>query len=456
MAIGGMSESTQPLPADARQAQARAGGASAPTWLAGAALFVVVLSLQPFQAPPDITVTMAESSSSLVNQIGYLLLALVYLGVMLLYVPGEVRRQLVSPAWLAIFALAGISTLQSFDPSAAMRALVFTAVAMVPLAAALVLPRSEADFAEAATNATLAIVLLVYAVLLLKPELAVHSAEGVEGVHAGNWRGHVAHKNTAAALFSVLLMIGIYGWRRGLHRRGLLIVALSAFFILKTGSKTTLGFMPLSVGLVLLGRASRPGATVFLHAILTVAIAILTFGSAFSDGLQDLVEKTLGDATYTGRDEIWRFGLARIREHPWFGYGHVSFWQTPVVLAREENFEAKWDVRGIGSGHNAFLDAALMYGVPAGALISWLLLANPLRYYLAAARRPEKRDLADLFAMIAIFMTYNGMLESFFLNRADPLWLLCALPALALPLLARNPLRRSRLPDRAGASQMHG
>ena len=29
--------------------------------------------------------------------------------------------------------------------------------------------------------------------------------------------------------------------------------------------------------------------------------------------------------------------------------------------------------------------------------------------------------------MVIIFMTYNGMMESFILNRADPQWMLLAL-----------------------------
>ena len=82
-----------------------------------------------------------------------------------------------------------------------------------------------------------------------------------------------------------------------------------------------------------------------------------------------------------------------------------------------------------------------MFGIPGGLVILWLLLVRPLRNYLAAARHPANRRLADLFAMIVIFMTYVGMLESFLLNRSDPLWILFALAVMGLELLRRLRVR---------------
>ena len=62
---------------------------------------------------------------------------------------------------------------------------------------------------------------------------------------------------------------------------------------------------------------------------------------------------------------------------------------------------------------------------------------------LRAQRDPARQKLADLFVMIVIFMTYVGMLESFFLNRADPLWLLFALAVLGLELASRLRTKRA-------------
>jgi O-antigen ligase len=410
--------------------------------LCGLGLFVMILTFQPFAGAPEA----AEgeiNSGNIVNQIGYVSLALVYCVAMALLAERAVLSRLATSAWVLVFAVAALSLPRSLDPEASTRALLLAGFALVVVVGVLVLPRSEQDFAMAAANATLAILLIVYAALLLAPQLAIHDASGVEGGHAGDWRGHLSHKNYAAPVFSMLSMVGIYCWRMGLKLRGAAIALLGLVFVIHAGSKTTLGFLPVAVGLVLLGRAlGRPRLTVAIHALLVGLIVALTVGTVLSPALLGWSKALISDPTFTGRDEIWRFAIAHIGEKPWLGHGYVSFWQTPVVTRLEENFEASWDVRGIGSGHNSYLDAMLMFGVPGAVLMIWCLMVRPLANYVAADRDPDRRKLADLFAMIVIFMTYVGMLESFFLNRADPLWVLFAMAVLGLEFASRMKTRR--------------
>lgn len=415
-----------------------AGQSAVAAVLSGFGLFVLVMTLQPFQGPPAVAETGEASSGNIVNQIGYLTLGIVYFAAILQLTARPVLSRLRSASWFLIFAVAAFSTMQALDQQASLRALLLAAITMVIVAGVLVLPATERQFANAAANAVLAIMLIVYAVLLLAPGLAVHSAEGVEGVHAGDWRGHLSHKNYAAPVFSMLTMVGIYCWRMGFRLRGFVIAALGVVFVLNSGSKTTVGFLPIAIGLVFLVRLTgRPGLVLAIHAGLVAVIGALTVGTVLSPALLSLTRDLISDPTFTGRDEIWRFATRHIAERPWFGYGYVSFWQTPVVTMLEENAEASWDVRGIGSGHNSYLDAMLMFGIPGGALIIYLLMINPLRQYLIAYRTPASRNLADLFASIVIFMTYIGMLESFVLNRSDPLWILFAMAVLGLEFLSR-------------------
>ncbi|WP_449256438.1 O-antigen ligase family protein [Bosea sp. (in: a-proteobacteria)] len=412
--------------------------------LSGFGLFILFLTLQPFAPPPDPAQLSAPNSGNLVNQIGYLVLGGAYLAAILRLTPRPVLARLGLGIWLVVFAVAFLSSFQALDQAAALRGLVLGAVAMIVVAGVLVLPETEADFATAAVNACIAVLLLVYGVLIFAHHLAVHSAEGAEGVHVGEWRGHLSHKNFAAPVFSMMAMIGIYGWRSGLKWRGALIMLLCVIFVFNSGSKTTLGVLPVAVGIVLLGRVTgRPGLAVTLHVLLVATLACLTVGTVMSPQLHRIGAALIPDPTYTGRDEIWRFALSRIAERPWAGYGYASFWQTPIVTGLEENYEASWDVRGIGSGHNTYLDAVLMFGIPGAAVTLWLLTIRPLRNYIAAARRPANRRLADLCAMIVVFMTYVGMLETFLLNRSDPLWTLYALAVMGLELLRRMQVKAS-------------
>ena len=404
--------------------------------LAGCGLLILMLSLQPFAGVPEQTAP-GESTGNIVNQVGWFGLGLVFLVAMLGLTQRDVLARLGFGRWAVIFGIAALSIAQSLDPTASLRGLLLTAIVMIVVAGVLVLPRDERSFAVAAVNACL-VLLLVYAMLVLAPHLVIHSSEGAEGVHAGDWRGHLSHKNFAAPVFSIVAMIGIYGWRSGLRWRGALVAALGVLFVLNSGSKTTMGFLPLAIGVVTLARITgRPGLAVLVHLVLVALIAALTVGSVMSPTLNAMLKAVISDPTFTGRDEIWKFALQRISERPWFGYGYASFWQTPAVTGFEENYEASWDIRGIGSGHNSYLDAALTLGVPGAVLTTWLLMGRPLIDYMRSRQIPENRNLADLFAMILILMTYVGMLETFPLNRADPLWVLFAMAVMGLGLAAR-------------------
>ncbi len=421
----------------ARGEAVNAAGGITGAQLAGVGLFVLILSLQPFAGVPD-AVGPDGSTSNIVNQIGYLVLGLVFGTAMLRMVARPVLAELCLGSWAVVFGVAAISTFQALNMAGSMRGLMLTAVAMIIVFGVLVLPRDEQGFATGAVNASLGVLALVYGALIFAPHLAVHSAEGTEGVHAGDWLGHLSHKNVAAPVFSIVAMFGIYGWRCGLKWRGAIVVALCLVFLVNSGSKTTMGFLPLAVGIVALARwTGRPGLCVLLHIGLVAVVAALTVGAVISPGLHAASAALISDPTFTGRDEIWKFSLEHIAERPWGGYGFVGFWSTPAASGNEQNLEASWDVRGLGSGHQSYLDAALMFGIPGAVIMVYLLMVRPLMSYVASWRLQTNGKLADLFAMILIVMTYVGMLESFILNRADPLWVLFALAVAGLHLAGR-------------------
>nr|WP_223215775.1 O-antigen ligase family protein [Rhizobium herbae] len=237
-------------------------------------------------------------------------------------------------------------------------------------------------------------------------------------------------------------MFGIYCLRAGATVRGLLIALLAANFVLHTGSKTTIGFLPLAIMLVLGGRAvGKPGLMVFTHFIFATLIFCLTLGTIYSNLFLSITTVLLEDPTFTGRDDIWKFASTSIPDHLWVGHGYASFWQSPIIRGLEANFEANWDVRGIVSGHNSYLDAVLTFGQPGGLLMILLLFVKPFYDYMRATGRPASRHFADFCIMVIIFMTYNGMMESFLLNRADPMWLMTALAVFGLGIAARMGVR---------------
>jgi O-antigen ligase len=405
--------------------------------LTGAALLVMLLTLQPFSMPAE--PAEPAGGGNLVNQVGYLLLAVVYGAAAARLAQPPLLRALLSPVWLVALAVMLLSLTSTQDPGAGLRGILLTVLALIPVAGVLVLPPSERDFAKALSWAAMLVLGLCYGAVLLAPDLAIHSAAGVESWHAGLWKAHLSHKNFAAPLFSVLLLVGVYCWWSGMRLRGAAIAVLAGVVVWNTGSKTTLGFLPFAIGLVMFGRIT--GArwlTVSAHAVLFAVMAALTLGTVLSPGLREFVAGLTDDVTFTGRDEIWRFALSRMEGMPFFGYGFGGFWLSPMLTTTEVNPEAAWDVRAIVSGHNNYIDFILNHGFAGGLILIYILLVRPLFNYVAAARAPANRNLADLFAMIIIFISYVALLETLLLNRGEPVWLVTAMAVIGLHLAAKG------------------
>ncbi|OYR12220.1 O-antigen ligase family protein [Brucella thiophenivorans] len=400
--------------------------------ISGIGFFIIVFTLTPFQGD----FVSEGRNSSIINAFGYSILGVIYLCALLTLVDRHVLFRSFPASWLLVFVIAFWSCFNAQEPEASMRSLVLTLCSMIVVAGILLLPRSEREFVIAGSNAILCLMVINYAALIIIPHLATHTQVGLEGGHAGSWRGHISHKNFAAPVFSMLAIFGIYCWRVGVKIRGAAIFILAVIFVLNTNSKTTAGFFPLAVTIVFLSRLfGSPLLTVIVHLIFTTAIFCLTIGTVFSSTLNNFTTSILGDPTFTGRNSIWLFGLEYLPERFWSGYGYYGFWQSPLVIEAERNFEAAWDVRGIVSGHNTYLDALLMFGAPCGILVIAVLVFKPLADYMRAYRRSENRALADFFLMIVVFMTYDGMLETFLLNRSDAMWLLFALGSYGMTTL---------------------
>lgn len=410
-------------------------------FLSGFGLFVILLTLQPFPIL-DTESDISLDTANIINQVGYLGLGGLYLGAMLALCDRQVLKTLLSPSWAIIFAIAFLSCLQSWNPASATRGLMLSLVVLILVAAVLVLPRSERDFVNAGANAVLLLLVIDYIALVVAPSRSIHLNVGLEATHAGYWKGHLMHKNISAPVFSVLSMFGIYAYRVGLRWRGAAIAALAVIFVLNTGSKTTIGFLPVAVLLVAIGSATRrPSLMILCHVLFTLIIFSLTIGTTWFESFDRFTQEILPDPTFTGRSDIWRFASASIPQHFWVGHGYASFWLSPVIQGLEKDFEANWDVRGIVSGHNSYLDAVLTFGVPGGLTIITLLFVKPFADYLRALKQEVNRPFADFCIMVIVFMTYNGMMESFILNRAEPMWLQTALAVTGLMMMAKLPLR---------------
>ena len=244
----------------------------------------------------------------------------------------------------------------------------------------------------------------------------------------------------------VIAIFGIYLMRTGHRLGGFIIFLAGALFVLKTGSKTTSGFFPLSIMIVLLASVfGRSGAAVMAFLMVMIAVATLTLGSLYSPGIEHMIGNLLGDETYTGRTTLWEFSLSKIPEKPWLGFGLYNFWSTDNVFLLDKPFESAWDYRFIVHGHNNYLDILLNLGFLGGAVLFWVLFIGPMINYTKARKIAGNRKIADMFFMIIVFAALLSFLETFFLARNDSLWLMHVFAVFGLHLAARFSLGQPEL-----------
>lgn len=405
--------------------------------LAFLAFCLLILSLRPFDAI-SLFVDEEGVEGDRLNQIGFLIAGTITVVGLATLVNRRLLGVFLTPAWFAVGSVLLISILVAPEPSDAARSIVLTLIGMIIAAGIVLLPPDEKAFQRITAAAILTVLAVSYFGVIFMTDLAIHSGSGHEPQHAGLWRGHFSHKNIAGPVMSVFVMFGIYLWRSKLHVTGALITLLALLFVIQTGSKTTNGLLPIAVAIVFAGRIfGLPQLTIGLYAAVVAVVTGLTLGTIYSETWASYTAAILADPSFTGRVTLWQYGLENIGENLWFGTGFDSFWGTPTVRNIEFPFEHAWDFRGIVHGHNNFVDMMVTMGLVGFLVLLWVLYVTPAINYLKSCRVQANANIADLFMMILIFMTLLSFLETFFLRRIDPIWLMMFMAITGLRLTAR-------------------
>lgn len=413
------------------------------TAVATVMFIVVIISLRPFHSA-DTSPEGTIGGGDPLHQIGYTVLACLSLIGMACLADSRRVMTLISPSWLILLAFVMLSTISAADPASSLRGMAFTFAAMTVVCAVLVLPRDGDAIACMIAVTCFVVLALNYAGVLFIPRFGIHSAAPPEPQHIGLWRGSFSHKNTAAPVMACLAYAGLYLCRRRWLLTGSVIFVAAVVFLINTGSKTTIALTSLPILVVMVPAIiGWRSATIAGYFLALVGVAIATLGIVFIPQVQSLAAQYFNEVTYTGRTEVWSFGGDMVLKRPWTGYGLGSFWTTPIVENTLPGFDAYWDIRGVGHGHNGYLDIALMLGLPALLAFLVVFVVAPARDYMRIPPRKENIFLGDLFMMILFFALLNSFLESYFFRRADPVWLLAVFGALGLRLVARLPYKSS-------------
>ena len=218
---------------------------------------------------------------------------------------------------------------------------------------------------------------------------------------------------------------------------GIAITILSSVFLVFSEGKSAMALCVFALALSFLVNAVK---TTWLRGIIVfvplLMLNLLTVGSVLNDSLAEAAKLLPLDTTYTGRSDVWEFALTSLSLRPFLGYGFAAFWGTESIEKLVQNDQIEWAATASHS-HNGYLDTALTMGFTGLALAVIVLIVMPLRNFSVAAGSGNDGRLARLFLRIWLFGIYLASMESFLLDRANPIWFTFLLAVVGLHYISR-------------------
>ncbi|CAN5160498.1 O-antigen ligase [soil metagenome] len=336
-------------------------------------------------------------------------------------------RPLVSPERLFVIPLglvvallwSAASIFWAIEPGMAARRLILTATIIWTICSAV----NVLGFTR--TLAVMRIILLValasnYLAVIIAPSWGIHqAADALDKNLIGDWRGIMMQKNFAGAACSITIICFLFD-RRGITPwLRFAIIGAATFFLVKSGSRTSLiGCLgAVGVGVMYLGYNARYRMILLpLAAFIVFVVSSLTNIFYVRDPWQFLQNY---QSTLSGRVAIWEMVWRYSMDNRLLGAGYGSFWNIGNASPVYE-YGKGWLLE-LASGHNGYLDLLATIGIPGLAIVVVGAIVLPLLRLLTSesANGPPG---ALLFALIIFGMAHNSSESSLF-DRDSLTWL---------------------------------
>lgn len=202
------------------------------------------------------------------------------------------------------------------------------------------------------------------------------------------------------------------------------VVALGVVFLLLTQSKNSIGAFALTwlaiLPTIVLLRAGR-GPAALVMALIAGGLALAFFLSgAFDWSLATWIELGSGDASFTGRTDLWRVALGYIAQSPLIGDGFGAHWSVPDAAHPLTDQPGWWSgnhrlMLRYNQSHNGYLDIAVQLGLAGVTLVLVYLAALFAALARIFRRTPgDRRHMAPVYgvACLVIGLLLMNTLES--------------------------------------------
>lgn len=328
-----------------------------------------------------------------------------------------------------------LTTYFAIVPDASIRRLAFTIITVMLMIFGVAGVKNLRTFVYVLLSMIVAETLTKYLFVAVFPSIAVHTGFGFGddlGL-VGLWKGQYAHKNNAGPVCAIELIV-IYAARRYVSSLYLIpLAALEVIFLIKSGSKTPLILVFSVIILAKYLLRFRSGLTIALTVLLGLtALNVITVGSVVNDDARQIARLLVGDASFTGRVEVWKFLIEYSAREPLIGAGFQSFWQVGDLSPAVQD-GTSWVNRAV-YGHQGFLDTVVMIGYPGLILLLLFIVVRPA---LDLGRnKNRKHSLLEMFVAFWLFGLFTNGTESIFLGRADATWLFCIAGVVGIRRLA--------------------
>lgn len=331
-------------------------------------------------------------------------------------------------------------------PDVSMRRYIFTLVALLATILCVASPRRMVTILWLFLAIILAETVTKYVFVFALPGLGRHGYLGAEPQLNGLWKGQFAHKNIAGPVCVFELFI-LYAARGRVPAAWLMLLAIpQVIFLVMSGSKTSLALL---VAVFCLTTAILRTRSLF--AILGIAsgavfaINALTILSTMSDFFHELARVVIGDASFTGRTDVWAMLVRYIGEHPFMGAGMLSFWQ--IGAASPAATDGNTWVSVASYGHQGYLDTAATIGLPGLALALLFILVRPVLDLTTIPRNDTR--LLGMFVSFWLFGLLHNGTESNMLGRADNAWLFLIIGVAGIRRCRVESAKRAFVPEPA-------